>query len=286
MSHLDNSTDNPLKIAWTIVLAGGAIGLILSWLVLSGDQQGKVNLFYLLLVYLFIPVLSVTASVISLFFGKGVNLARLIAALPLLSFHTKTLIRKTHQLSLDKYWFLMQSQAAAIAFSVASLITFFTLLLATDLNFVWRSTILAPSDIFPLLEGIAAPWTFWQAAQPTMQLLEMTQDSRMVLISTTGDYGAWWKFILATQLCYSLLLRIALITGTRWWLKRSFTMDIEQTFAKPVQQDDSVDELKYDSSSVVSSFDKSLAINNWDGIPLETLALIPSLDLSSDNIFV
>ena len=167
MNESNSSIVNALKIVWPIVLTGGAIGFLLSWIVLSGDSQGRVNIFYLLLVYLFIPLLSILASVFSLLLGKGINLARLVAAFPLWTFQTKDLIRKIHQMNLDKSWFLMQSQAAAIAFSLTSLTTYFILLLATDLNFVWRSTILNPADIYPFLKLVAAPWVFWEGAQPS-----------------------------------------------------------------------------------------------------------------------
>ncbi len=287
MPDSNNTYDSSLKIVWPIILVGGFIGLFLSWFVLTGDQLGRVNLFYLLLVYLFIPVVSVIASLFSLVFGKGINLARLLSSIPILPYQTKTIIRKMHQLNLDKYWFLLQSQMAAIAFSIASLMTFFILLLATDLNFVWRSTILIPADILPLLEFVAWPWNYWEAAQPSLILLEMTQDSRLASTHNgLNDYGVWWKFILATQICYSLFLRILLVACTRWWLKRSVQSDVEQVLQMSEQLSTNQQEEVAELSPQTNTLKSSLVINNWDGIPMEILALLPELDLSTDNIWI
>ncbi len=287
MSDSNKAYNNALKIVWPIVFVGGLIGLFLSWFVLTGDQQGRVNLFYLLFVYLFIPVVSVIASLSSLTFGKGINLARLVSSIPILPYQTMTLIRKMHQMNLDKYWFLLQSQMAAIAFSIASLMTFFILLLATDLNFVWRSTILVPADILPSLKFVAWPWSYWEAAQPGLVLLEMTQDSRLAPTHNgLNDYGVWWKFILATQLCYSLFLRIILVGWTRWWLKRSCQTDIEQVLQMPDHLATSQQEEVTELSPQINSLKSSLVINNWDGIPIEVLTLLPELDLSSDNVWI
>ncbi len=287
MADSNNTYNNSLKIVWPIVLIGGFVGLFLSWFVLTGDQQGRVNLFYLLFVYLFIPLVSVIASLLSLIFGKGVNLARLVSSIPILPYRTMALIRKMHQLSLDKYWFLLQSQIAAIAFSIASLMTFFILLLATDISFVWRSTILLPADILLPLEFVAWPWNYWEEAQPSLALLEMTQDSRLASTHNgLNDFGVWWKFILATQLFYSLFLRIILVSLSSWWLKRSFQKDSGQV----PQIDDHLSTNQQEEvtklSPQINSLKSSLVINNWDGIPLEILTLLPELDLSNDNICI
>lgn len=287
MTDSNHAIENALKIAWPIVILGGFIGFFLSWLVLSGDQQGRVNLFYLLLVYLLIPLLSISASLVSLIFGRGINLARLISSIPLWTFQTKNLIRKIQQLDLDKSWFLMQSQAAAIAFSLASLATYFILLLATDLNFVWRSTILNPVDIYPFLELIAMPWRFWGAAQPGLELLEMTRDSRMAMANGSfTDYGAWWQFILATQLFYSLFLRVLLILWSRTWIKISMNRDIERELQQQIKNQKPNKIENTILSDVVNTFPGPLPVSNWDGIPASIIEQLPEVSLSGNNLLL
>jgi hypothetical protein len=263
------------QIVWPLVLIGGIIGLLLSWTVLSGDHLGRVNIFYLLLVYLFIPVLSILFSIFSLVFGKGCNLARITIAIPFWSLATQSLLRKSQQLNLDKYWFLMQSQAAAIAFSIASLACFFTLLIATDLNFVWRSTILEPTDVLPLLEIVAWPWQFWSSAQPSLGLLEMTQDSRLVSSSIDNQsYGAWWKFILATQICYSLLLRVILLFITKLWLERKVNSDIELILQSKISCNKPLSNFEEDLAVVSHHLPEDITSLNWDNTPTSVWELI------------
>ncbi len=284
MSKKTGRADNSLEIHWSILVTGAAIGSVLSWLVLTGDQQGMINLFYLLLIYLFIPVVSVVISLFSLFLGDGINLARLLMATPLFSIKSSPFFRKLHQLNLDKYWFLYQSQAAAIAFSVASLLVYFTLLLITDLNFVWRSTILGPSDILPWLKAIALPWQFWDGAQPNLALLEITRDSRVAEnLGQQADYGRWWKFILATQMCYSIILRLLLMLITYFRFNAILKSDFEQELKTQISNKRPIEQEAVETSPVVSDMPGSDVINNWDSIPLEVLNLLPGINPENIN---
>jgi len=284
MPHTIEPAVDSLEMHWPIVLAGAAIGLIMSWLALTGDQQGMINIFYLLLIYLIIPVVSVFVSLGSLFFGNGINLARLLTATPLFSVKNRAYIRKIHQLNLDKYWFLYQSQAAAMAFSVASLIVFFTLLLFTDLNFVWRSTILEPSDVFPWLEVVALPWQFWEAAQPDISTLELTRDSRVVSNEAgAAGYGAWWPFILATQFCYSIILRVLLMLITRYRYISLVGSDIEQELRNQIEISQPIAEEIFETSPIVDAISGPKFINNWDSIPMEILGLVPRINATDKN---
>jgi len=279
------STRNPLKIIWPVVLVGGALGFGLSWGVLSGDQQGRVNLFYLLLVYLLIPLLSALISLCSLLFGKGLNLARLVLALPVWSYSSQVRQRNIHQLNLDKHWLLMQSQIAAVAFSIASLLVFFILLLATDLNFVWRSTLLQASDLLPWLELIAKPWAFWPAAQPQLEVLQLTQDSRLLPLTGKGNaYANWWPFVLATQLTYSLLPRILLWVSASWLIRRRFKADTETLRSHRPQQPDRLDDSFSNSTQLVDRLPDNIVINNWAGAPLDLLKSVPQVCIDPDTM--
>ncbi len=208
-------------ISVPIVGVGLLLGLLLSWGVLGGDEQGRVNIGHLLVTYLFIPVASLIISLVSLAVGKGINLARLTALAPLWSPQGRASLHQLAQRRIDKPWFFLQSQAAAVAFALSSLVVFFLQLLFTDVNFVWRSTLLSADALLPFLQAVAAPWWFWQEAQPDLALLQSTQDSR--LQDVTGDVSAfarWWPFILATQLCYGLILRGLLFFAALAWLAR------------------------------------------------------------------
>ena len=56
------ATSSASRLSRPILLLGFGLGLLLSITVLSGDDAGRVNLFYLLLVYLFIPLFGALIS--------------------------------------------------------------------------------------------------------------------------------------------------------------------------------------------------------------------------------
>ncbi|WP_444995631.1 DUF2868 domain-containing protein [Aliikangiella sp. IMCC44359] len=281
-----NSPNINLKTVWPITLTGAGLGFLIAWSVLSGDQQGKVNLSYLLLVYLFIPVLSLIISSVSLFKGKGVNLARLVTFLPIWSEKKKALMRKVHQLKVEKYWLFFQSQLAGIAFSVASLLVFLILLLITDISFIWRSTLLDAADLYPLLKVLAFPWRFWHEAQPSLDLLKATQDSRLIdNYQSLGDYSGWWQFVLAVQIFYSILLRGLLLLLASVWFKKRLANDIESQLSESLRQHAKQTFNEVGLSPVVAKLPAELKVNNWAGIEKGLLQqAVANINISPDNM--
>lgn len=284
MSQLHPSTSPKLQIAWPIVLVGGGLGAVLAWGILSGDQQGRVNLIYLLLVYVLLPLLSLIVSSLSMISGRGFNLARLVVALPLWSHQKQMLLRKARQLQVEKYWLFFQSHLAALAFSISSLLVFFILLLATDINFVWRSTLLAATDLHPLLLVIAKPWTFWHEAQPSLALLEMTQDSRLQTTAAGTVFANWWPFVLAVQIFYCVFLRSLLLLVAGWLFRSKLQRDFEQALAAQIDDDyKTVNEL-VDAQPVVSTLPENIMVNNWAQVDFCLVTPFQTLNLSKDNV--
>jgi hypothetical protein len=218
-SHTENY--HVTRFSRPIAVVSFLLGFLLSLGVLNGDEAGRVNLLYLLFVYLLIPLLGAVLSVVSLIKGKGLNIARLLSALPIWTKAQQSQLFELRQQQVDKSWFFMQSQMAALAYACASLLTFLILLLVTDINFVWRSTLLTAEQLLPALQVIAAPWWFWESAQPTIELLRFTQDSRLSdTYENTQSFGQWWAFILATQIFYAFLLRGTLLFIAKVTIKR------------------------------------------------------------------
>jgi len=270
-----------------MVVLGAALGLILSWGVLSGDQHGRVNLLYLLFLYVLLPIASLLISLVSLLGRKGINLARLLIALPLWSAQQQSLFRKTRQLNLHKHWLLLQSQAAALAFSCASLLVFFVLLLATDINFVWRSTLLDATDLLPFLNTIALPWGFWERAQPSLVLLQATQDSRLLISGVDATrYAGWWQFILASQLYYSLLPRALVLVVARLSFIHQARQDLESRLQQEIIRHPITPSKSHVLAPVVTELPSAIAINNWCGVALSLLKPLTELDLRAENLLV
>jgi len=198
---------------FSIVL--GALGLLAGFViaisVLSGDSQGRVNLLYLLLLFVFLPVGSLLLSGVFLARKSSRGLAGWLLELPL----WPTRVRQ-EALALvpgveRKYWLFYQTQLASLAFAVGGLIAFLLLLVGTDISFVWRSTLLQATDLLPLLQVLAIPWAFWGDAQPSLALLQQSQDFRLATPElTAAQLGQWWKYAFAAQVTYMVLPRAAM----------------------------------------------------------------------------
>lgn len=203
-----------------LLFVGALLGFLLSIGALFGDDYGRLNLLYLLFIYVCIPLLGALFSVISLLKGKGLNIARLLSDF-LPSKTDKAYLRKAHQLNMDKPWFFLQSQGVALAYAGSSALVFGFFLVFTDMNFVWRSTILDAEQILPLLQIIALPWWFLESAQANLELIQATQDSRLnESYSNVTIFGQWWQFVFATLIVYSFILRGLLLFGAKLWLKK------------------------------------------------------------------
>ncbi|MFC3093209.1 DUF2868 domain-containing protein [Alteromonas sediminis] len=273
--------DKVLRTSKSIVLSGFCIGLFLSVGVLSGDPQGRVNLLYLLAIFMLIPALGAGLSALSLLSASGLNLARLLLLIPLWTPSQKQFLHTLRQHQLDKYWCFVQSQMAGLAYAFATLLAFLVLLLFTDMHFVWRSTLLSAEQLHPVLVAIATPWWFWEAAQPSYALLQATQDSRLAAdYADAHAYAQWWPFVFAILIVYSFSLRVILWGVGRWCLSRQLRqINREQQFVSDerdlTQTHDTLSEIHENSVEILPT-DYWLA--NWgrfDQSGIATLSLQP-----------
>jgi hypothetical protein len=206
------------KITLALSFLGLLLGIFISAGVLAGDEQGRVNLLFLLLLFAFLPVVSLLLS-LALLPLKQKGLTAFLVSLP---FWPKEFLQA--QVSIGsgnkrRSWLFFESQVLSLAFAAGSIIVFIALLLGTDINFVWRSTLLEATDLLPVLQLISTPWVFWNTAQPSLELLQQSQNSRIA--SSVSAYSEnWWQFVLAAQLTYNLLPRAVLLVLARWYYKK------------------------------------------------------------------
>jgi hypothetical protein len=208
-----------MEARFTLALSflGLLLGIFISAGVLAGDEQGRVNLLFLLLLFAFLPVFSLLLSLVLLLIKKN-GVTALLVSLP---FWPKEFLRA--QMSIEsgnrrRSWLFFESQVISLAFAVGSIIVFIALLLGTDVNFVWRSTLLEATDLLPILQLISMPWGFWNDAQPGLDLLKQSQNSRIA--GGVSAYSEnWWQFVLAAQLTYNLIPRAVLLVLARWYYK-------------------------------------------------------------------
>ena len=187
------------------------LGLLAGVAVLSGDDFGRVNLLYSLSLFALLPSIGLVVTLLLLFLGRRSGFAALLIELPLAPKKLASLLLTQRSgVRLQTALFSL-SQSLVLAFATGNLLGFVLMLLATDVSFVWRSTLLDAATLFPILDTLASPWRWWQAAQPSLEMLNQTQDFRLQGASLEGNYvGQWWQYLLAAQLCYSIVPRALL----------------------------------------------------------------------------
>ncbi|MCV6590458.1 MAG: DUF2868 domain-containing protein [Marinobacterium sp.] len=199
-------------LSWGIAVVAAIAGVFSTVAATTGDAAGRVNLMYLVLLYVVLPLFSLLLLALFSALKKPPLLVGALACSSLWPRSWRDALPELKREQRFQPWLFCQSQKAILAFNLGCLVSFITLLLFNDLSFVWRSTLLTADDIYPFLTVIAAPWWFVDSAQPALELLVTTRDSRLATNPTAGaDYGLWWQFLLAAQLCYGILPRLLLL---------------------------------------------------------------------------
>jgi hypothetical protein len=224
------------QIGMTLAASAFVTSLLLTFSVLAGDNVGRVNLLYLLILFAFIPFAGLLVSLVFVFRKPaGGGLAGMLLDLPFWPRQWRREISILAQTPALKSWFFYQTQAVALSFGLGALAALFLLLLGSDVSFVWRSTLLEARQIFPVLSVLGWPWSFWDSAQPSLELLQQTQDFRLAP-QQAGDvqvFGQWWQYVLAAQCTYNLLPRSLMLLGARWWYRRQLATAHAATSSAP-----------------------------------------------------
>ena len=217
------ATDRPIApapIRRAFLLLGLIAGMLLGWPLLSGDSQGQVNLLAVLMLLALLPLVTLLFTLGALLRRKDHGMRLLWQWLPLPASWQQRL--RALRVGGDSFWWLFYAgQWLAVGFSLGNLAAFGLLLLFTDLHFIWRSTLLQSGDLLPWLQAIASPWRWWDAAQPSLEWLTQSRDDR--LDGGNRGLGDWWRFLIAAQLCYALLPRLALAAWASRHLERRQT---------------------------------------------------------------
>lgn len=283
-------------MSWGLAGLGFLAGLVISWGILSGDQLGRVNFLYLLLLFVIWPMVTLLLTLASLMMGGKSSLTRSLTRLPLWPERWLKPLKTMSRHGLAQPWLFCQSQILALSFSLGNLLAFMLLLLGSDLNFVWRSTLLDAEQLLPVLDIIAAPWFFWSSAQPSLELLQLTRDSRLMENHENASlYGQWWQFLLAAQCCYAILPRCglwllgrAMLIRQQLRLQRIHNRAPDPLVNQPPQEPElaQVVELNDDqSASSGSGVLAGAALINWSGLPLSLLATLePQLGSPAETL--
>ncbi len=214
------ASPSPASVLRIFLVIGLVAGFLLGWPLLKGDDQGQVNILAALALLALLPLLTLLFSLFALLRHKDRGMAALWRALPFLPATWKRQLRRWRVAGEAFWWLFYGGQWLAVGFSAGNLLALGLLLLFTDLHFVWRSTLLDAGDLEPVLRFIATPWSFWDAAQPSLELLARSRDSRIGDTAVPLPLGSWWPFLLAAQLCYALIPRLLLAFWASRYLER------------------------------------------------------------------
>ena len=191
---------------------GFCLGLVVTLSFISGDEQGRVNLLYFLILFVFLPVCGILISVLALFLPWGKGVVGWLLELPFWPQQWQRQMNAIPRRSIRRAVLFYLSQILAVSLGLGCLVAFFFVLLVNDVSFVWRSTFLQAADLLPLLSLLAKPWLYWQTAQPSLELLQLSQDYRLGSQGSNAlVLGQWWKYALAAQVTYNLIPRVLML---------------------------------------------------------------------------
>ena len=217
-------------ISVMIALIAFILGLLASVAALSGDEYGRVNLLLSLFLFALLPAFGLLATAVFLSLGRRSGIAALLVELRVTPKRFAALLARQGGAAQRQRILFSLSQGWLLSFVAGNLLGFALMLLAMDISFVWRSTLLEASDLLHVLDFVAMPWSFWSAAQPSLEMLSQTQDFRLQGSPNDANYvGQWWRFLLAAQLCYSLSPRTLLwLIGKNRLARKTETLSTDQ----------------------------------------------------------
>ncbi|HHD75969.1 MAG TPA: DUF2868 domain-containing protein [Campylobacterales bacterium] len=212
-------------------------GLITGFTLLSYSGKEPVNVIYLLLVMVGLPLLSILLTVLSMYTGNvGAKFFNHFSPLYYLEkiinfFYFSKKVDLSHfslSSKLTKWIFLDRLQLFSFLFALGLLISLLLTVISKDIAFGWSSTLEIDSLVLQqTLAYLATPWqTFLPTAVPTVELVELSHYYRLgeklesSMIQNADKLGAWWKFLAMAMLVYAIILRLLLWAWVHFAYKR------------------------------------------------------------------
>ena len=212
-----------------LAAVGAVFGGAMAVFALSGDADGEVNLFWLLLLFVVIPIATLFFSLYALR-DKGFRVNWLdwpLAPLQWLQLPgvggMRAALARMGVKRYGKHWFIYQAQIFYMAFSVACLVVFIAILAFSHVVISWSSTLFFAGAFLPVLKIIALPWFFLGAAQPTAELFECTYK-----FGRDCAASHWWPYVVAVIVTYNIIPRLLLLWYARFRFIRGLKIDNEE----------------------------------------------------------
>jgi len=219
------------------------VGFFTGFTLLSYSGKEPVNVIYLLLVMVGLPLLSMTLSLLSMFTGNmGASFLNHLSPFYYLEkmINFFPFARKVDfsdlpfSATLSKWIFLHRLQIFSFLFALGLFFSLVLTVISKDIAFAWSSTLeIDPVAFQSTLALLATPWqSFFPSAVPSLELVEVSHYFRLGekldvnMVQNADKLGAWWKFLAMATLTYALLLRLVFLfwsyVGLRRQLKKEF----------------------------------------------------------------
>jgi len=230
------------------------LGFSTGFALLSYSGSKPVNVIYLLLVMIGLPLLSMTLSLLSIVFGNiGANIFARLSPLYYLEKVVKFLPFAKNiefsslpfSLTLSKWIFLQRVQIFSFLFSLGLFFALILMIISKDIAFGWSTTLQVDDSSFQsLLATLSFPWReFVPSAVPSLDLVEVSHYFRLGehldknMIHNADKLGAWWKFLAMATFTYALVFRLIFWVMTYYGFKRElkkefFSLDGVSTLIK------------------------------------------------------
>lgn len=221
------------------------VGFFTGFTLLSYSGKEPVNVIYLLLVMVGLPLLSMALSLLSMltgnmgawFFNHLSPLYYLEKIINFFPFARKVdFSALPFSATLSKWIFLHRLQLFSFLFALGLFLALVLTVISKDIAFGWSSTLdVDPVAFQSVLATIATPWqSFFPSAVPSIELVEVSHYFRLGekldanMVQNADKLGAWWKFLAMATLTYALLLRLLFwfwtYLGLQAQLKKEFLL--------------------------------------------------------------
>lgn len=214
-----------------------ALGFSAGFALLSYSGSEPVNVIYILLVMVGLPLLSMVFSLLSMVLGNmGAKIFAHFSPLYYLEKMVNFLpFAKNIEFSslpfsttLSKWIFLQRVQVFSFLFSLGLFLSLILMIISKDIAFGWSTTLQVDAKSFQtLLATLSLPWReFVPSAVPSLELVEISHYFRLGehldnnMIHNADKLGAWWQFLAMATLTYALGLRVIFWIVAHYGFKR------------------------------------------------------------------
>ena len=128
---------------------------------------------------------------------------------------------------LERWLLISLGQRFGLWFNLGALATCLYLVAFSDLAFAWQTTLEWSAESFHRTVAlIAAPWSWlYPDGLPSLDVVRSTRyfrlDGSFARPESALLYGQWWRFLVASLLCYGVLPRVVLSILARLRLRRA-----------------------------------------------------------------